>query len=393
MFHDNSEDFKVLIGGGGIGGLSLGIILKQAGISCKIFEKIPEQKRVGSSMGIWPNATKILKEMNILEDVAARSVQAQLIEIADQLGDSIQTVQVRELLNPALFIHRADLMDALLTNIPPGIFQPGRAIKEFEESSGGVRVYLSDGTEETGNRLIGADGLRSQVRESLFGESSPLYLGYVAYYGTAEYTHPSLLPGSVKMRFGNGLRFMSCPLQNGMVEWTAIVNKYEGEKEVVDSQELQKENLLEIYQDWEQPILELMQVTPEIEATAIHDRIPTKNWGRGSVSLLGDAAHPTAPTLALGACMAIEDASVLARNIQQAISDKRNPAQALRNYEKQRFNRTRLVTLGSKLVGQMGQNQNPYLNAAGNALIKSIPSELINSTYNQLLKAFTSRDI
>ena len=393
MLNNKHTDFKVLIAGGGIGGLTLGILLERAGIPCQIFEKIPVQKRVGSSMGIWPNATRILREMDVLDSVASRGVDVKLIESADHQGEPLQTIEVQKLEDPALFIHRADFIQALLSHVSPKIFQSGRALERFEHSGQGVRVFLSDGSEVNGNVLIGADGLRSRVREILFGESKPLYLGYVAYYGTVDLAHESLIQGSVKIRFGNGLRFMTSPLRGKSVEWTAIVNTHESEKDVKDSQASRKQNLLEMYSDWEAPVLKLMSETEQIEATAIHDRTPIKNWGQGAVSLLGDAAHPTAPELALGACMAIEDAFVLSRVLIQAIENDRPPAPALRQYEAQRFNRTRLVTLGSEIVGKLGQSDNPLLTALGNTIVRSIPTGLVNTVYNQILKALSRSEI
>jgi 2-polyprenyl-6-methoxyphenol hydroxylase-like FAD-dependent oxidoreductase len=227
-----------------------------------------------------------------------------------------------------------------------------------------VTVRFAGRREERGDLLVGADGLNSVVRARLFGDEKPLYAGYTAWRGIAG--DGFMRDGWGSESWGRGERFGMVSLGRGRLYWFATRNAPEGENEDAAGR---KAELLRHFGRWHEPIPALIRATEgaEILRNDVYDREPLKSWGVGRVTLLGDAAHPMTPNLGQGACQAIEDAVVLAGCVREA-SDA-----ALRLYEKRRKGRTATIVRRSRLVGRIGQLENPLLCGLRDALAKATP--------------------
>jgi len=258
-------------------------------------------------------------------------------------------------------VHRADLQQALLEALGAGVVRLGADCTSVDEESASVTARFIDGRSISGDFLIGADGLHSVVRARLFGEAPPRYAGYVAWRAVVAFDHRQLTPGE---SWGAGERFGHLPMSNGRVYWYAARTAIEGARTGVG----ERDELRHTFQRWHAPIPQLIQATTEhaILRNDIYDRPPLKSWGRGLVSLLGDAAHPMTPNLGQGACQAIEDAVVLGR----AIATHSTVAAALRSYEAQRIDRANLIVTQSRQVGWVGQWRHPMAVALRNALVR-----------------------
>jgi 2-polyprenyl-6-methoxyphenol hydroxylase-like FAD-dependent oxidoreductase len=341
----------ILLAGGGIGGLTAAIALRQAGLDVRVFEKAGEIREVGSGIAIAPNAVLALRRIGLDEAVTAAGCIEERLELRTAEGRLLACLRPRDLgLDvPFLSLHRAALQRVLLEALGPERVQTGREAMGCEARPDGVSLLMRDGEWIEGGVLVGADGVHSRIREQLLKDGEPRYAGYTAWRAvTPEDFTPR--PAGSSETWGRGHRFGIVPIGQGRIYWYATSNVPPGGR---DEPGALRDHLLRIFGGWHAPIRELIASTPEeaILRTDIHHRHPVRRWGEGRVTLLGDAAHPLTPNLGQGACMAIEDAVVLAECLG-SISD---PVIALRRYEALRRPRTAVIGRRALHLGWIGQ--------------------------------------
>jgi 2-polyprenyl-6-methoxyphenol hydroxylase-like FAD-dependent oxidoreductase len=362
--------FNIGIIGGGIGGVAAAVALHRAGIHATVYERANEFCEVGAGMMLWPNATRVLRELGLLEQVAALSGPNQRFLVRSSAGTILMNIGLGHFDVPALCTRRSDLLDALISAVPQECIALGREFESFAEQKTGVRVRFSGGVSAEHDFLIGADGIRSRVRSQLLGVSEPVWRGYTVWRGLARL--PGAVPNSSNSEtWGRGKRFGILNTGLDRFTWYATANTDPGHS---DSPEGRRHELLGMFADWHEPIPRLIAATDEsaILKNGAYDLAPLKRWGRERVMLLGDAAHPCTPNLGLGGCMALEDALVLARSF----SKEPTPELALRRYESLRRRRTRHVQQRSLLMGNIGQWENRLI-AGGRELLTSMLPALI----------------
>lgn len=250
----------------------------------------------------------------------------------------------------------------MLSAFGEGRVQLGKPLSHFEERGRQVTAYFADGTSARGDLLVGTDGLHSVVRRQLRGESAPRYAGYSAWRSVV----PARLPPSQAGEYwGDGKRFGLLPLAEGHVYWFTVRTQPEGVK-------IFKQDLLHLFHGWSPPTESLIATALEeaILQNDIYDRPVLKAWGRGRVTLLGDAAHPKTSNLGQGACQALEDAVVLGQCSERGM----DVAAALRRYEALRRPRTDRIVRQSRLLGTIAQGSNPLVAGFRNALFKHVLS-------------------
>lgn len=369
---------KVVVAGGGIGGLTAAIALRRAGFEVRVFERAEELGEVGAGLLLAANAQKALGKLGLAEAVARMGTPASAGEIRSWRGEVLANIPASELEKrvgaPSAAVHRADLQALLVREVGEETLRLGSAVEGFErEGESGMKVLLADGGEERADVLVGADGLRSEVRAGLFGAAEPRYAGYTAWRAVVEPKEELLPWGSGFESWGRGARFGCAHIGKGRIYWFATANAPEGERAgPPGSPTGAKVTLLRLFGDWHSPIGELIEAADDgaILRTDIYDREPlAEYWGEGRVTLLGDAAHPMTPNLGQGACQAIEDAVVLARCLHEGEAT----AEALRRYEKLRSDRVAMVVRRSRRVGAVGQVENPLLCRLRDRMIAMVP--------------------
>jgi 2-polyprenyl-6-methoxyphenol hydroxylase-like FAD-dependent oxidoreductase len=362
--------FNVGIIGGGIGGVATAVALHRAGIDATVYERTPELREVGAGMMLWPNATRVLKELGLLERVAACSGPNQHFLVRSSAGRILMNIGLGSFEVPALCTRRADLLDALLSALPPGGIRLGRDFEFFAQHKNGVSVHFSGGVSAEHDFLIGADGIRSRVRSQLLGVHEPVYRGYTVWRGLAHLAG-AVPSGSNSETWGRGKRFGILSTGGDRFTWYATANVDPGH---VDSHEGRQHELLQMFEGWHEPVESLIAGTEEgaILKNGAYDLAPLKRWGHGRVMLLGDAAHPCTPNLGLGGCMALEDALVLAKSFAKEAS----PELALRRYESLRRERTRHVQGRSLLMGHVGQWENLLIAAGRQIVTGMLPAKI-----------------
>ncbi len=367
MSHDGSTE--ALIIGGGIGGLTAALALRQVGIQAKVREKTSELHEVGAGITLWTNAMRVLDRLGVAARIEEAGSLLGCAEVRTWKGDVLSTTRMDEMGckhgAPSVAIHRADLQSILFDALPAGTVRLGAALQSFEQDGQGVSAQFSDGTQERADLLVGADGIRSKVRTLLFGEEEPRYSGYTAWRGIASLEHSSISIGATSESWGRGARFGIVPIGHDRVYWFCTANVPQGER---DGEGGRKADVRRRFEGWHAPIPELIEATVEgaILRNDIMDRKPFSPWGRGRVTLLGDAAHPMTPNLGQGACQAIEDAAVLAATL----SGGPDIVSSLRAYEESRWKRTAGIVTQSWRIGKMAQLENPLLISLRNAVVR-----------------------
>ena len=344
---------RAIIVGGGTGGLATAVALRKTGFECLVLEQSEHAHRLslGTGISLWSNAVLALRELGLEEQVLkAGSVIRTTVTMTDR-GRILNQIDIAAIgrLSGAVSVclPRSELRRILVEALPPAVIRIGARCVSFAVRGDIVIAHMSDGSTTTGDLLIGADGLHSPVRSQLLGTQEPRPGGYVCWRGLADLHMAN--PEVAILATGSGAHAGLFPCGPGHAYWFATRN-------TPPNAELEISNFLDRYPA---PVREAIQATaPDtILRHDIVDRIPAPVWGKGPVTLLGDAAHPCTPNLGQGACQALEDALVLAK----CLSRPEPVADALRTYELRRQPRTAMVVNESWTMGQILQTESPIL--------------------------------
>ena len=372
---------RVIIIGGGIGGLCTAIALQQYGFDVSVYEKVKKLDEVGAGLTLWSNAIKVLRKLGVADAVINAGSKLKRSQIRANNGETLFDARADEMETkygePAVAIHRADLHEILINALKPGTLHLNMNCAKFEQDENKVTVYFENGESDAADALIGADGIHSVVRKQMFPEIELRYSGYTAWRGVVETENEAVL-GLTSESWGRGARFGIVRVDRKRVYWFATRNQSMGEQV---TGEQKKAKLLGIFNKWHKPIDHLLDATPAeiILQNDICDIAPFASWTNGRVTLLGDAAHPTTPNMGQGACMAIESAYVLAR----ALNEESDYRSALKRYENERHERTAWITNTSWLIGKGGQVENPLLIGLRNFIVKIMPAGEMQKNLHQ----------
>jgi 2-polyprenyl-6-methoxyphenol hydroxylase-like FAD-dependent oxidoreductase len=359
---------RIAIVGGGIGGLTAALALRREGFEPSVFEQAPALLEVGAAIAVWPNAFRVLERLGLGVEVRARAGHIARALWLGRDGTHYKHFSFPETGSPAVALHRADLQATLRRALPEGSLRLGKTFEGFVEEGEGLRLSFADGTEAVCDVLVGADGLHSRVRAQLLGAGEPVYRGYAVWRGVARLEHAALPPETALEVYGEGRRFGVGPVGVGRTGWWATANEPEGTPEPPSEH---GSKLSRLFGGWCAPVSGLIAATPSetILRNAAYDRPAAPAWGRGRVTLLGDAAHPMTPNLGQGGCMAVEDAAVLARCLAK-YGEARG---ALRAYESRRRARADRVARYSRLYGAVGQWHGRAATRLRARLLSSVP--------------------
>jgi len=346
---------RLIIAGGGIGGLSAAVALNQAGFEVEVYERAPAFIEIGAGMSLWPNATRVLRSLGILDQVLSRGRPVSQFNLFRANGKLISAISMTGFQNPALCIHRADLHEALRSRLPEGCLIPGQRVKSFEQDADSVVARFDGGHDVRGDGLIAADGIKSTVRAQIHGPSEPIYRGYCIWRGIAPEARGGI-QGHISETWGAGQRFGMMPMGQGRVCWYATKNCAPSQADALGGR---KAEVAGMFKNWHGPIPELIEATnpADIIKNDARDQDALRSWGDSRVTLLGDAAHPMTPNVGQGACMAIEDAACLAK----CLSSRSDTALAFRSYERLRAARTTHMARQARRIGAIGQWENPWV--------------------------------
>jgi 2-polyprenyl-6-methoxyphenol hydroxylase-like FAD-dependent oxidoreductase len=359
---------RIVIVGGGIGGLAAALALRREGFEPEVYERAPALLEVGAAIAVWPNAFRVLEGLGLGASVLGRAGRMRSVRWLGRDGRLYNHFAFPETGAPAVALHRADLQGSLLRALPQGSVHLGKTFAGFAEEGGEVRARFEDGTEAACDVLVGADGLHSRVRAQLLRDGEPVYRGYTVWRGVARLEHAALAAGTASEIYGEGRRFGVGPVGLGRTGWWATANEPEA---AAESASEHAPKLSRLFEGWCAPVCELIEATPAetILRNAAYDRAAAARWGAGAVTLLGDAVHPMTPNLGQGGCIAIEDAAVLAR----CLARHDDVGRALRAYESRRRARAERIARYSRLYGAAGQSEGRVAMALRARLLSSVP--------------------
>jgi 2-polyprenyl-6-methoxyphenol hydroxylase-like FAD-dependent oxidoreductase len=357
---------RIAIIGGGIGGLTAALALRQSGFEPEVFEQAPALLDVGAAIAIWPNAMRVLERLQLIDKIIEQAGVIEEIRWLDQRGRLINRVSISETSEarklPAVALHRADLQSTLLHELPQPSVHLADTLVDQRQRAGKMIATFANGQSVEADFLIGADGIHSRVRSQFINDGDPIYRGYTVWRGISS-TIPSAIPPATAIELhGCGKRFGLGPVGRGRLGWWASANTAD------------TDDLSDLFVGWYGPVLQLIEATPpsSILKTRAFDRESTRRWGSGRMTLLGDAIHPTTPNLGQGGCLAMEDALVLARCFEKHGAVEA----ALRNYERCRYRRTAALTRYSRYYGAFGQWENVWARALRRTALSLIPEAL-----------------
>ncbi len=349
---------RALVVGAGIGGLTAAIALKQTGWDVSVCERAPELREVGAGLTLWTNAVKVLRKLGVGEAVEAVSAPIRTSELRSWRGKLLVRADFgalgQRLGAPSIGIHRADLQGKLADALGREHIQFGMTCVAYNRDEKGANALFAEGDDLRGQILVGADGIKSLVRNQLLGPEPLRYAGYTAWRGVAQIDRPEVPVGVTVLAMGRGSQVGMLPIGGGRTYWFASANV---PPDGVAGPGGHKADLLKRFGDWWPAFPAAVEATPDaaIVRNDIFDRVPVRKWTDGRVTLLGDAAHPTTPNLGQGACQAIESGYVLARSLKEAETAEAG----LLAYEQSRFDRTAQITNESWQLGAMFAYENP----------------------------------
>jgi salicylate hydroxylase len=346
---------KILIAGGGIGGLSAAIALLDRGFDVTVFEQTPEMGAVGAGLQLSANATRVLFQLGLGEALlkVTRPPGGKYIRLWDTAEEwklfDLGQESLARYGYPYFMLYRPDLQKVLVDGLrarKPDALVLGAKVADIVQSADGVQVKLTDGRTFSGNGLIGADGVHSIVRMKKIAEDKPRFSGCIAWRGVVPMEKlPSHMHTSAAINWiGPGAHFTQYTIGIGdKIGFTGVVEKAGWETESWTN-EGSVEECLGDFSGWHANVQSLIKNMAAPLKWAMMVRDPISNWNNGRVTLLGDAAHPTLPFLAQGAAMAVEDAGVIARALAAHPDDI---AHAWRVYQATRIERTTKIVQGS----------------------------------------------
>jgi 2-polyprenyl-6-methoxyphenol hydroxylase-like FAD-dependent oxidoreductase len=305
---------RVLIVGGGIGGLTLAAAMQNIGMPFSLFERAPELNDVGAGIQLAPNAVKSLREAGLGEAVMEQGSLTESFEFWTEQGKRLSSTPVgafgRKHGAPLVFISRPVLLRLLSAQVPEQAIVLASPAESFSQDADGVTLRLTGGREERGALLVGVDGLRSTIRGALFGEAPLRYGGYQDWRAAVDHVSEALPPATFRLFLGRGIRAGMGHAGAGLMFWYSTANAPAGTKKADHGG---KAGLLSRLRGWPAPVEELIEATPEeaIDLADNYELKPLPRWTEGRVALMGDAAHGITTNIGRGGSESIEDAVTL----------------------------------------------------------------------------------
>ncbi|MGU3496689.1 FAD-dependent monooxygenase [Xanthobacteraceae bacterium A53D] len=371
---------RALIVGAGIGGLACGIALRRAGYAVRLLEQADELKEVGAGLQLTPNATRHLRDFGLLDAATRVAVTPRALDVRDGRTNAVLArcdygPEAERLGAPFLVIHRADLMDVLAQGARAAGCEVtlGTRMQGLEPHGAGMRVLGMQADRmiaEEADVVIGADGVRSVVREHLMPGARPVFARRVAYRATIP-VRPDT-PPDVRLFLGPDAHLVTYPVQAGAaVNVVAIVRQ---DKQVSRwSEPGEASDVHKAFLNWAPEVRALLEAAPGFLCWGLYDVDPLPRWSHGKVTLLGDAAHAMLPFLAQGAAQSIEDAAVLG----QTLAEGGEIEPALARYETARRHRTTRIQETARSNSRIYHMKGPA-RMVRNMVIRTIGSKLVS---------------
>ncbi len=354
-----SSSKPVLVAGGGIGGIAAALALVRRGFAVKVLEQAAQLGEIGAGIQLGPNGFAAFDALGIGEIARSRAVYTDEMVMHDALDESLvgripTGAAFRQRFgNPYAVIHRADVHAALLE----GAQATGRIeiatstqVQRIEQDEAGVTVFDTQGRQHRGQALIGADGVKSAVRQQFVGDEARVS-GHVVYRAVVDKKDfpQDLQWNAASIWVGPNCHLVHYPLRGGE-QYNVVVTFHSRDPEQWSVREGSRTEVQSYFDGICPRARALIDLPKDWKRWATADREPIAQWNYGRVTLLGDAAHPTLQYLAQGACMAMEDAVTLGEALRVRDNDF---AKAYALYQHSRVARTARIVLSAREMGRI----------------------------------------
>ncbi|WP_440098411.1 3-hydroxybenzoate 6-monooxygenase [Streptosporangium sp. H16] len=349
---------KILIAGGGIGGLAAALGIADRGHRVTVLERQATFAELGAGIQLGPNAFHALDRLGVGEAVRDRAVFIDELRFMDgTTGERVASMPLTGAYrgrfgNPYAVVHRGDLYQPLLDACrASGDIEllGGRAVTRYEQGPAGVTAVTDAEERFTGAALVGADGIRSAVRRQLVGDGGPRISGHTIYRSVIpmEKVPEELRWNTVTLWAGPKWHFVHYPIGGGRF-LNLAATRDDGAREEVTGEPVDRSHVLGEFPGLSDTARDLLELGEEWRTWVLCDRDPVDRWTDGRVALLGDAAHPMLQYAAQGACMALEDAVVIGRLLDW---DEDAIPQRLEKYNAERRERTARTQVVARELG------------------------------------------
>jgi 2-polyprenyl-6-methoxyphenol hydroxylase-like FAD-dependent oxidoreductase len=334
---------KIAIVGGGLAGLAAANALKTFGMQAEVFETAPALGEIGAAVNASPQAVKALQAIGMGDKVAAVGTTSPGIYTRNmQTGEFLELNDRQKAAArfgaPYYTFHRADLLDALASGLDHGLIHLDHRLVAIEERNAGVALTFANGAEVEAGIVIGADGVRSVIRQALYGADNPTYTGQMvwrALLNGSDVPEEVLEPTGHIQWVGPGCHLLAYYIRGRKL--VNIVTQEDTDKWVEEGWSTRGDpgEMRLSFPNPEPRLAKLLGLVTACSKWGLFTRPLTQNWGRGRIQLVGDSAHAMLPNAGQGACQAFEDAYILARWLEAC----RDPAEAFANFRRIRIPR------------------------------------------------------
>jgi 3-hydroxybenzoate 6-monooxygenase len=358
-----SRDLPVLVAGGGIGGIAAALALVRQGFAVKVLEQAPQLGEIGAGIQLGPNGFAAFDALGIGPLARSRAVYTDEMVMHDALDETLvgripSGAAFRERFgNPYAVIHRADVHGSLLEGAQATgrieVATSTQVQRVEQDEDGGVTVFDAKGGQHRGVAVIGADGVKSAIRRQYVSDEARVS-GHVVYRAVVDKKDfpADLQWNAAAIWVGPNCHLVHYPLRGGE-QYNVVVTFHSRGKEEWSVREGSREEVQSYFEGICAKARQLIDLPKDWKRWATVDREPIAQWNHGrpgTVTLLGDAAHPTLQYLAQGACMAMEDAVTLGEALR--VSDN-HFANAFEIYQRSRVARTARIVLSAREMGRI----------------------------------------
>ncbi|WP_031356556.1 FAD-dependent monooxygenase [Caballeronia sordidicola] len=356
---------RIAIIGAGLGGTAAAALMQRAGYSVRLYEQAPAFSRLGAGIHLGPNVMKIMRRMDCEDALNVMGSHPDYWYSRDwKTGEAIAQIPLGEFALKEygasyLTVHRGDFHALMTESVAPGTIEFNKCLSGIEELENEVRLTFADGSVETADIVIGADGVNSKIRDHLLGAEPPRYTGYVAHRAVFPASLLGSDPFDLCVKWWSEDRHMMVYYVTSKRDEIYYVTgvpqaEWPAGQSVAPSS---RDEMREVFAGYHPSVQKLIDATPEVTKWPLLERDPLPLWSRGRLVLLGDACHPMKPHMAQGAAMAIEDAAMLTRCLDEVGATDYAGAFAL--YEANRAERASKVQLVSHNNTWLRTNEDP----------------------------------
>ncbi len=374
---------KITIIGAGIGGLTTAIALKQKGFEIEIFESTPKFKKAGSGINLAINAMQVYKKLGLYDLIFEAGSLTSAVNITDEKLIPLSAMDLTHFevkyKVQSVAIHRATLHQILLDQLTDVPIHLNKKVKALRQSENEVEVDFEDGTTHKASILLGADGIHSVIRKSIFDNTVIRKAKQICWRGITKIKLPEKYQTELNEPWGKGKRFGFVAIAKNEYYWYALANYKNNFRE-----EFQNIDLVDFYSDFHPIVGKIIASTNKenLLTNEMLDLKPISTWYKNKVCLIGDSAHATTPNLGQGACQAIESAMVLANSLAMHNSTEK----AFKEFQEIRKKKAVGVVNTSWQLGKMAHIENSLLIKMRNFVLSKTPQKIANKQSERMFQ-------